>query len=48
MESDGLGLHLTLLDVHLVTAQDNGDVLADTDKVTYSRMSALSIQKKDS
>lgn len=46
MESDGLGLHLTLLDVHLVTAQDNGDVLADTDKVTYSRMSALSIQKK--
>lgn len=34
VESDGLGLHLTLLNVDLVTGQDNGDTLADTDEVT--------------
>lgn len=34
MESDGLGLDLALLDVDLVTGQDDGDVLAYTDKIT--------------
>lgn len=34
MEGDGLGLDLSLLDVDLVTAQDNGDVLADADEIT--------------
>ena len=34
VESDGLGLDLALLDIDLVAAQDNGDVLADTDEVT--------------
>lgn len=34
MESDGLGLHFTLFDVDLVAAKDNGDLFADTDKVT--------------
>ena len=33
VEGDGLGLDLALLDVDLVTAQDNRDVLADTDQV---------------
>jgi len=35
VEGDGLGLHLTLLHIDLVTGQDNGDVLADTDEVTW-------------
>ena len=28
MEGDGLGFHLSVLDVNLVPAQDDGDVLA--------------------
>lgn len=35
VEGDGLGLHLALLDIDLVTAQHDRDVLTDTDKVTY-------------
>jgi hypothetical protein len=34
VECDGLGLDLALLDVDLVTAQDDGDVFADTDEIT--------------
>lgn len=34
VESDSLGLDLALLDVDLVTAENNGDVLADTNQVT--------------
>ena len=34
VEGDGLRLDLALLDVDLVTAKDDGDVLADTDEVT--------------
>lgn len=34
VEGDGLGLHLTLLDIDLVTAQHDGDTLADTDEIT--------------
>ena len=33
VECDGLGLDLALLDVDLVAAEDDGDVLADTDEV---------------
>lgn len=36
VEGDGLGLDLSLLDVDLVAAEDNWDVLANTDEVTYS------------
>lgn len=35
VEGDGLGLDLALLHVDLVTGEDNGDVLADTDEVTW-------------
>ena len=35
MESDSLGLDLALLDVDLVAREDDGDVLADADQVTY-------------
>lgn len=35
VEGDRLGLDLALLDVDLVAGQDNGDVLADTDQVTW-------------
>jgi hypothetical protein len=41
VEGDGLGLHLTLLDVDLVSAEDDWDVLADTDEVTYSARQPL-------
>jgi hypothetical protein len=34
VESDRLGLNLSLLDINLVTGQDDGDVLADADQVT--------------
>jgi hypothetical protein len=41
VESDGLGLDLALLDIDLVAGEDNGDVLADTDQVTYRIVSIL-------
>lgn len=34
VESDSLGLDLSLLDINLVTSKDDWDVLADTDQVT--------------
>lgn len=34
VEGDGLGLNLSLLHINLVTAQDDGDVLANADKIT--------------
>lgn len=34
VEDDGLGLHLTVLDVYLVAAEDNRDVLTDSNQVT--------------
>lgn len=34
MESDGLGLDLALLDIDLVTAENNGNVLANSDEIT--------------
>jgi hypothetical protein len=34
VEGDSLGLDLTLLDIDLVTAKNNWDVFADTDKIT--------------
>lgn len=39
VEGDGLGLDLALLHVDLVTSEDDGDVLADTDEVTLSFVS---------
>ena len=35
MEGDGLGLDLALLHVDLVAAEDDGDVLTDTDQVAW-------------
>jgi hypothetical protein len=37
VEGNSLGLDLSLLDVDLVTAQDNGDVFADADEITYNQ-----------
>jgi hypothetical protein len=34
VESDCLGLHLSLLNINLVTGEDDGDILADTDQIT--------------
>jgi hypothetical protein len=34
VEGDGLGLDLSLLDIDLVTAENNGDVLANSDEIT--------------
>lgn len=42
MEGDGLGLDLALLHIDLVTAQNDGDVLADTDEVTWKWLEANS------
>jgi hypothetical protein len=39
VEGDGLGLDLALLHVDLVTAENDRDVLADTDEVTCSDVS---------
>ena len=33
MEGDGLGLYFTLLHVDFVTGKNNGNVLADTNKI---------------
>lgn len=41
MEGDGLGLDLALLHVDLVTAQNDGDVLADTDEVTWNECETM-------
>lgn len=35
VEGNGLGFNLSLLDINLVTSKDDGNVLADTDQVTY-------------
>ena len=45
VEGDGLGLDLALLHVNLVTAQNNGDVLADTDEVTWDEVSLINSEK---
>ncbi len=34
VESDCLSLHLSLLDINLVTSEDDGDILADADQIT--------------
>lgn len=36
VEGDGLGLDLALLDIDLVTAENDGNVLTDTDEITYA------------
>jgi len=35
MECDGLGLHLALLHIDLVAAENDRDVLADTGEITW-------------
>lgn len=42
MESDGLGLDLALLDIDLVATEDDWDIFADTDKITYLMLVAAS------
>lgn len=37
VEGDGLGLDLALLHVDLVAGEDDGDVLADADKITWGQ-----------
>lgn len=37
MECDGLGLDLALLDINLVAAKDDGNVLANADEVAWKR-----------
>lgn len=46
MEGDGLGLHLALLDVDLVAAEDDGDVLADADQIAWSLLAGV-ISRED-
>jgi hypothetical protein len=41
VEGDGLGLDLSLLDIDLVTAENNGDVLANSDEITWNRFVSL-------
>ena len=43
MERDGFGLDLALLDVDLVAAEDDGNILADANQITY--MSCLDQQQ---
>jgi hypothetical protein len=38
VEGDGLGLDLALLHVDLVTGENDGNVLADTDEVTLYQL----------
>jgi len=45
MESDGLGLDLALLHIHLVAAENDWYVLADTDQVAYRDINALLLMK---
>ena len=39
MEGDGLGLDFALFDVDFVAAEDDGDVFADADEVTWEMVS---------
>lgn len=43
MESNGLGFHLALLNIDFVAAENDGDVLADTDEVTCFVMFSMAI-----
>jgi len=45
VEGNGLRLHLALLDIDLVAGEDNWDVFADTDQITWSgNVSVANIQ----
>ena len=46
VEGDGLGLDLALLHVNLVAAKDDGDVLANADKVTCKIMVRRRIHRR--
>ena len=44
MECDGLGFDFALLDVDFIAGQDNGDVFANADEITY--LSALDLLRR--
>ena len=45
VEGNGLRLHFALLDIDLVAGEDDWDVLADTDQITWSgNVSVANIQ----
>ena len=46
MEGDGLGLHLALLDIDLVSGEDNGNVLADAHEIAYLQLVSRVIYKR--
>ena len=46
MESDGLGLDFSLLDVDLVSAENDWDIFADTDEITWLQINLSSILSK--
>jgi hypothetical protein len=39
MEGDGLGLDFALFHVHFVAAEDDGDIFADADEITWETVS---------
>lgn len=41
MECDGLGLYFSFFDIDLVSAEDDGDVLTDTDEITCLKPSVI-------
>ena len=43
MESDSLSLHFTLFHIDFVAAKDDWDLFTDTDKVTWERVSCMSL-----
>jgi hypothetical protein len=38
MESNGLGLYLSLLDINFVSGEDDRNILADTDQITWREL----------
>lgn len=39
MEGDGFGFDFTFLHIDFVSAEDDGDILADANKITLKRIS---------
>lgn len=45
MEGNGFGLNLSLLDIDLVSGENDWDIFADTDKITYRLRQYLEVSK---
>jgi len=45
VESNGLGLHLSLLDVNLVTGENDRNILANADQVTFTSISSFNLRE---